>query len=422
MPRRKPQDGFWNARPALAHMRHLANSKGQSPWPVLGWAIIRALHTVPYMVCYQSLIGSQALNSLVGISGPTGAGKTISQRILEDHFIFPDNDPARPLAKNWEGLIPPGSGEAMPDRYVYFELLSEDEESGKIPAKDRLSNTLVWHHVNHAAVFFFDEVGMLTSRSSRQGSTLVDYMKEAWSGSEFGRTLASGKGVILPRESYRFACVINTQPKRAAVLFSEEAVAGGLQGRFLWFDVTADINRDLIRREPVEKFSIPAIDWSGVAGIRALDVMDNAHTQHHWDALDGLISETESHILLTQAKVAIALAVLDGRCELNHEDWDLSQHVIEHTVRTRTAIEQALADEARLAVIRDGKRAAIKVAMSEKEKHRVIVEATASTILRLRQKNPRKRVKLSELSKRQRDYMEEAEEFLEQNPDWRPPA
>ena len=421
MPRRKPEDGFWRARPVLARMRGLANSKGQSPWPLLGWAIIRALHTVPYSVCYQSLIGAQALNSLVGISGPTGAGKTISQRLLEEHFVFPDNDPSRPYVKSWEGLIPPGSGESMPDKYVDFDPLTEEEESGEIPAKDRLSNTLVWHHPNHAAVFFFDEVGMLASRSSRQGSTLVDYMKEGWSGSEFGRTLASGKGVILPRESYRFACVINTQPKRAGILFSEEAVAGGLQGRFLWFDVTAEINRDMISREPVEKFSIPAIDWTGVDCIQALDVMDNAHIQHHWDALDGLISETESHILLTQAKVAVALAVLDGRAELNQEDWDLSQLVIDHTVKTRTVIEEALVEENRLAVLRDGKRAAVKVALSEKEKHRVNVEATAAAIVRWRERTGRKVPKDRDLSKRQRDYREEAEEFLRLNPDWQLP-
>ena len=421
MPRRKPEDGFWRARPVLARMRGLANSKGQSPWPLLGWAIIRALHTVPYSVCYQSLIGAQALNSLVGISGPTGAGKTISQRLLEEHFVFPDNDPSRPYVKSWEGLIPPGSGESMPDKYVDFDPLTEEEESGEIPAKDRLSNTLVWHHPNHAAVFFFDEVGMLASRSSRQGLTLVDYMKEGWSGSEFGRTLASGKGVILPRESYRFACVINTQPKRAGILFSEEAVAGGLQGRFLWFDVTAEINRDMISREPVEKFSIPAIDWTGVDCIQALDVMDNAHIQHHWDALDGLISETESHILLTQAKVAVALAVLDGRAELNQEDWDLSQLVIDHTVKTRTVIEEALVEENRLAVLRDGKRAAVKVALSEKEKHRVNVEATAAAIVRWRERTGRKVPKDRDLSKRQRDYREEAEEFLRLNPDWQLP-
>lgn len=402
-------------------MRSLANSKGQSPWPVLGWAIVRALHTVPYRVCYQSLIGTQALNSLVGISGPTGAGKTISQRLLEDHFVFPDNDPGLSLSKSWEGLIPPGSGESMPDRYVYFDPLKEEEESGEIPAKDRLSSGLVWHHPNHAAVFFFDEVGMLASRSSRQGSTLVDYMKEGWSGSEFGRTLASGKGVILPRESYRFACVINTQPKRAGILFSEEAVAGGLQGRFLWFDVTADINRDLISREPVEKFPIPAIDWAGVDCIQALDVMDNAHIQHHWDALDGLISETESHILLTQAKVAVAFAVLDGRAELNQEDWDLSQLVIEHTVKTRTEIDEVLADEARRAVIRDGKRASVKVAMTEDAKNQARVEQVAGSIYRKRQSTGPKKIGQRNFSREARPYLKDAESFLDANPDWEPP-
>ena len=129
MPRRKPEDGLWRARPVLTHMRSLANSKGQSPWPVLGWAIVRALHTVPYTVGYQSLIGTEPLNSLVGISGPTGAGKTISQRLLEDHFVFPDNDPARPFSKSWEGLIPPGSGESMPDKYVDFNPRSEKKRA-----------------------------------------------------------------------------------------------------------------------------------------------------------------------------------------------------------------------------------------------------------------------------------------------------
>ena len=149
--------------------------------------------------------------------------------------------------------------------------------------------------------------------------------------------------------------------------------------------------------------------------------MDNAHIQHHWDALDGLISETESHILLTQAKVAVALAVLDGRFELNQEDWDLSQLVIEHTVKTRTVIEQALVEENRLAVIRDGKRAAVKVALSEKEKHRVNAEATAAAITRLRERTGKKKTGKNDLSQRQRDYKEEAEDFLRLNPDWQPP-
>ena len=90
-------------------------------------------------------------------------------------------------------------------------------------------------------------------------------------------------------------------------------------------------------------------------------------------------------------------------------------------MKTRTVIEEALVEENRLAVIRDGKRAAVKVALSEKEKHRVNVEATAAAIVRWRERTGRKVPKDRDLSKRQRDYKEEAEEFLRLNPDWRLP-
>lgn len=425
MPRRKPEDVFWSSRPYLVQIRHIADCKGQSPWPMLGWSIVRTLHTVPYYVPYKSAMGEQSLNTLAGMSGPTGAGKTISQKLVEQHLIFPDNDPKRLASRTWTGLVPPGSGESMPDYYVTYlptKKAKEGQEETNPPLvkTDRLNPTHVWRHPNHATLFFYDEVGKLEGLTNRQGSTLTDYMKEGWSGTEFGRARADGKGLILPADSYRFAFVINTQPRRAGVLFSEQAIAGGLQGRFLWFDVTADVNRERVTSETVEPIHIPHIDWTGLKNIPALDQMNEAHWQHHWNALDDLITESESHILLTRAKVAVALAVLDGRVELNEEDWQLSEVVIQHTLKTRKSIEEALAEEYRSAVIRDGKRAAVKAGLSEEEKHRVNVEATAAAILRLRNGNPKKKVKLSDLSQRQRDYKGEAEELLRHNPDWRP--
>jgi hypothetical protein len=78
-------------------------------------------------------------------------------------------------------------------------------------------------------------------------------------------------------------------------------------------------------------------------------------------------------------------------------------------------------EEHRLAVIRDGKRAAVKVALSEEEKHRVNVETTATAIVRWRERTGKKDAKDRYLSQRQREYKEEAEEFLRLNPDWQPP-
>lgn len=425
MSRHNPESLFWPSRGYLAHIRHVANCKGQSPWPMLGWAIVRALHTVPYTVLYESQITDSPLNSLVGISGPTGAGKTISANLVEKFLIFPDNDPRKVFSKTWTGRIPPGSGESMPDSYVSFLQSASDDEDPEDAmfgySKDRLSDKHVWRHPNHAAVFFFDEVGMLESRSNRQGSTLVEFMTEAWSGSEFGRALANGKGLVLPQNSYRFACVFNTQPKRAGVLFSKDAIASGFQGRFLWFDVTADVNRDLVTDEHVAPIYIPYIDWTGVEKIKALEIMNQAHLQHKWNAHDGLITESESHILLTQARVAVALAVLEGRVELSDEDWHLAEVVIQQSKTTREAIEEVLEEEYRRAIVRDGRSGAVKAAMSEEARHKVHVEGTAAAILRRRGRQEKKRVSRSALSQNQRAYLEEAEDFLEMNPDWRPP-
>jgi len=58
MPRKKPEAQFWASRPILSHIRHLANCKGQSPWPLLGWIIVRTLHTVPWDVRYKSMVVS----------------------------------------------------------------------------------------------------------------------------------------------------------------------------------------------------------------------------------------------------------------------------------------------------------------------------------------------------------------------------
>lgn len=424
MPRNNLSDSFWSARPVLQQVRHLANCKGQSPWPLLGWLIVRTLHTVPYSVPYESVLGKQSLNSLVGISGPTGAGKTISYRHVEDHFVFRDNNPERLFGSSWQGLIPPGSGESMPDYYVEYEPEPPEEAEGSWADidSDRLSSKWVWKHSNHAGLFFFDEVGMMKSRDSRQGSTLVEYMKEGWSGSVFGRTLASGKGVVLPAGKYRFACVVNTQPKRAGILFSEEAIAGGLQGRFLWFDVTADINREAASFEPVEKIVLPTPDWVGVESVRALDVMNTAHFEHHWNALDGLLSETESHSLLTRSKVAVALAVLDGRAELDREDWELSEVVMEHTSATREHIEEVLAEEAHRAVVADGRKASVRAVMTEEAKHEQRVRQVAASIYRNRERTGRKKPQKNALSSSAREFLDEALEFLDSHPDWKPPS
>jgi len=132
---------------------------------------------------------------------------------------LPDADPLNPTKKTWTKVYSPGSGESMPDKYMK-------------PVKETLSDgttrqTLAWTHPNHAIIFNYDEVGMMEQRGSREGSTIIEYMKQGYSGSDFGRTLSRGGGIELAKKSYRFSCSINVQPERANVIFSPEAVSGG---------------------------------------------------------------------------------------------------------------------------------------------------------------------------------------------------
>jgi hypothetical protein len=61
-----PPDEFWDARPALAHIRDFAYARMCSPWAVLGAVILNVLHHVPPGVTLPALIGGRgSLNTFV---------------------------------------------------------------------------------------------------------------------------------------------------------------------------------------------------------------------------------------------------------------------------------------------------------------------------------------------------------------------
>ena len=202
----KTYDSFWTSRPSLQAIYKLARHKVVSPFSLLGVAMQRALHTVPYSVHYESFRGLCPLNTLMAFVGPTGTGKTLSLNVVNNGIVFSDSSLALGGDGTWTGVIEPGSGEAMPDSY---KMLTKDDETKK--------TKVTWVHSNHAAIFGFDEVGMLEGRNAREGSTLLETMKQGWSGSTLGRKLANGKGTLLDAESYRCGLFINVQPARISV-------------------------------------------------------------------------------------------------------------------------------------------------------------------------------------------------------------
>jgi len=363
-----PMAEFWQSRESLKAIHKLGRQTLTAPTSLLGICVIRALHTVPYYIHYRSFVGSAPLNTLLSVTGPTGTGKTQSSNIVDEFLIFPDADPLKKRSNTWTGTISPGSGEAMPDCYMTSRK-AEDEDGKTIWIKD-------WAHPNHAVIFSFDEIGMMEKRGSRDGSTLTEYLKQGWSGSEFGRALTGGKGIELPKKTYRFSAVLNVQPERAGVIFTEAAIAGGFSSRFLFVstqDKKAKKERDRSEKTP---YRFSQINWDGVTEFAALPSMDSAHEKEREMAIDGGIPEMDSHRLLTRAKVTVALAVLDGRSYLVDEDWRLSGIVMQHSDETRKTILDALAQAARSENSKRGKSAGLReaaaVGASEDARYKII--------------------------------------------------
>jgi len=346
---------FWQSRDVLKAIFKIGRQTMSAPTALLGICIIRALHTVPYNIHYETFADKAPLNTLLSITGPTGAGKTQSFNVIDEYIIFPDADPLNLANMTWAGTVSPGSGEAMPDHYKKW--VKEKGDDGKQASK------LIWTHPNHAIIFSFDEVGMMEKRGSRDGSTLTEYLKQGYSGSELGRALSRGSGIELPKKTYRFSCTFNVQPERAEVIFSPEAIAGGFSSRFLFvaaIDPLVGKERD---RSTKTAYRISPVNWAGVTSIKALNVMEDAHEKQRIEVhTTKNIKGIDSHKLLTQAKVAVALAVLDGRPILNEEDWRLSGIIMAHSDATRQGIFDALAATARSENAKKGTSAGLREA------------------------------------------------------------
>lgn len=352
---------FWERRPVLSHCLTTARQSVLSPWALLGALMQRAVLDIPYTVPYKSALGTVSINTLYAFVGKTGGGKSRTHRVLDDAFSM-RGDAWRASVKE------PGSGEGLIDAYRQ-KVKNED---GHL--------VLEWTTVNHALMFGFDEVGSLTGRQARQGTTIFEVMKTAESGGALSRVLARGEGTELPAKEYRFCLFVNVQPAKAGDLFDDSAVAGGLPGRFLWLSTVAADARSQYLPGPVTKYVVPSPHWDPKVSINALPEMDAEHLESQFAAHEGTRDELDSHSSLTRAKVAIALAVLDGRAVLNAEDWELSGLVMEHSDETRSSVQSALAEAAKLELHRQGKAQGTRNAVSKSIEHEHAVKRVADLI------------------------------------------
>jgi hypothetical protein len=337
-PEPAPVDDFWDARPVLRHIHDFARARRVAPWAVFGATLARVVAATEPNAQLPPTIGSYAsLNLFVGMVGPPGAGKDAARKVANE---------ALDLGKHEAFLTAPlGSGEGLSHMFM-----RESKEGAE--------------QYNVAALVTIGEIDTLTALVKRQSSTVSSQLRQAAMGEQLGFFYVdTAKRMMVPEHRYRMCLLAGIQPKRAGGLLDD--ADGGTPQRFVWLPATDPQAPDDAPECPTPMLWEPP-RWhetgrgSTVAGMyrnpvaicsEAEQTIVRAHlarTRGHGDALDG-------HALLTRLKVAAALAILEGRCEVRDADWNLSGAVMAVSDRTREMCVKVLAEES----LRNNKQQAV---------------------------------------------------------------
>lgn len=320
-------EGFWESRESLRLVRQAALHRRTAPWAVLGAVVANVLTSIPPHVVLPATVGGVAsLNSFVAMVGPSGAGKGAAE------------DVARDLVHIEDGEIhtePVGSGEGLVKSY------GKADKDGNLEME------------RYAVLFTSDEIDTMAALSARHGSTLMPMLRLMWSGKEAGfRNADRAKTVVLPAHEYRLCLITGVQPGRAEALLGD--ADGGTPQRFLWFPVQDPTltQEDLDRTQWTGEQLEIRHPWTFEAGTErvALQIPDTVRAEvlSRRDAvLLGQAANLDGHSQLTRMKLAMALAVMDGRDYMDDEDWRLSGVALDLSNRARAWVQQELNESIR---------------------------------------------------------------------------
>jgi hypothetical protein len=370
------EDEFWSSRPLLKNVKWWASRTVKSPYAILAWVMVQMLSRIPYRTKYITKTGGNPLNLTVNVSGDTGTGKTAARKIAYSEKI------CKFTGTYWfvAPLIQLRSGEAAGDSY--FTRVKKTQEDGKEVWEDE------WINLNHAIIFFFDEVLYFVGKQRQNSSTLVSVLLSMWSGEMLGGALTGGKGKTVEAETYRAIVVVNSQ-KENDPFRTESSSYSGETSRVLNVSSTnPNARQDFIsvsgQLEPAP-IEIPKFGGEGDSAIPqfyALPEMEAAQEEQDFAASEGLHDKSRSHEVLQRAKLSCIFAALDGRTYLNHEDWHLALHLIEHSRKVDREIRAAQQRAVRSEAGKTGAVLGIRMDAAENSKQQAQLDRVATNIRR----------------------------------------
>lgn len=287
---------FWESRQSLKLIYDAALSQMCAPWAVLACCVARTLALVPPEVTLPDVIGGKgSLNWFAAIVAKSGGGKGAANAVAT--ALTPGDIHTRGA----------GSGEGMVEAYN-----RRDQE------QDQVTSIL----------FSVDEVDSLASMQARSGQTTMSVIRSGFSGETLGYSYRGRTKEKVEAHTYRMTMIVSVQPERAGGLFSDSG--GGTPQRFMWFP-----GRDKrIRADRLpwptgslgQPRALPAIDAKRLpfGGISIPPEAELLICQTREKSMSGDDNALDGHAVFCREKFAYALALLDGRTQMDSDDWKLS--------------------------------------------------------------------------------------------------
>ncbi|MCB1288448.1 MAG: bifunctional DNA primase/polymerase [Mycobacterium sp.] len=309
------EGNFWDSREHLNLIYTASLAQMASPWAVLACCAARLLALTPPTVRLPAIIGGEgSLNWFGAIVAKSGGGKGAAMAVA-DNLVVSDDVYTRGA----------GSGEGMIEAY---RRATEGQEVQSI-------------------LFSIDEVDSLASLKDRSGQTTMSVIRSGFSGETLGYTYRGRAKEVVPKHTYRMTMLVSVQPDRAAALFDD--TGGGTPQRFQWFigrdkRITAEPPDWPTRRGvPMRIPLLSATDMGRAAGIVSVpDEVRDTVRRVRAASMSGDDCALDGHALYCREKFAFALALIDGRTEIDDEDWKLSGVAAAVSDWTREATQRKL--------------------------------------------------------------------------------
>lgn len=368
-----------------------------SPWALLGNALLQAAAMVPWWMRLPPSIGIDGSANLLAVfAGMTGTGKGgaadpgIDWDAGWDPMSADPVDEMRPSAPAVDLLYEHKTGSGQAFAALFMGMVPDIHP---ITGKPRE----VVAQTKRVNVVGFAEIDDYTALATQQSSTVFSVTRQLFDGKGLGEFTKDRKlRTELPPFGWRIVMSIHGQPERCGDLMAQDD--GGTPQRFMWIHPDWPLEQCDLEDEPEPPtaeelgvtYPVGRLAWPGGPNQVAYIKIDKEigrilrNTRRRRTNIRSEHATVEdrqgSHRGLLQLKVAVAVAVLHGRTDVQMSDWRLAGLILEHSDRTVALVRRVL-DAQRVGVfinrgkgdeIRESGKISARIAAVDKVGQRII--------------------------------------------------